>query len=236
MAAGPTHDLDSGAGHDDALYYRHAGRSRLVQAVSLRTRRAVVRRFGELLQPGPETTILDVGVSLETARAEANVLEQIHPHRGRITCAGIGPGHAVTAGYPGVAYVPISPHAPLPFPDGHFDIAYSNAVIEHVGSREAQARFVAELCRVGRRIFLATPNRWFPIEHHTGLPLLHFLPLGVFRALLRRTRLAHWSRAENLNPLTGAELQRLFPRPDAVRVEFAGTGLGLFRSNLIAWA
>ncbi|HVW21323.1 MAG TPA: methyltransferase domain-containing protein [Opitutaceae bacterium] len=236
MAAAATRQAGPGAGHDEALYYRHAGRSRLVQAVSLRTRLSVVRRFGELLRPGPDTTILDVGVSLETARIEANVLEQIHPHRGRITCAGIGPGAAVTAGYPGVSYVPISPHAPLPFPEGHFDIAYSNAVIEHVGSRQAQARFVAELCRVGRRVFLATPNRWFPIEHHTGLPLLHYLPLGVFRALLRRTRLRHWSDPDNLNPLTGAELRGLFPRPDRVRIELAGTGLGPLRSNLIAWA
>ena len=41
-------------------------------------------------------------------------------------------------------------------------------MIEHVGGEEEQRRFVAEVLRVGRRAFITTPNRWFPIEVHTG--------------------------------------------------------------------
>ena len=33
-----------------------------------------------------------------------------------------------------------------------------------------------EAVRVGRRVFLTTPNRWFPVEVHTRLPLVHWLP------------------------------------------------------------
>jgi SAM-dependent methyltransferase len=220
----------------DALYYEFAGRNRWAEALSRWTRHQIYRRFAELLQPGPDSTILDVGVSLQTARSEANVLEQRHPHRHRITCAGIGPDRTVTRDYPGVRFVPITPHEPLPFPDASFDIAYSNAVVEHVGAADSQARFVRELCRVGRRVFLATPNRWFPVEHHTGLPLLHLLPLRLFRRRLCATRFDYWSRVENLNPLTRSELRRLFPADRTPQIELVGPGLGPFRSNLIAWA
>ena len=36
----------------------------------------------------------------------------------------------------------------LPFADGAFDLGFSNAVVEHVGGRDEQRRFVHELCRV----------------------------------------------------------------------------------------
>ena len=64
----------------------------------------------------------------------------------------------------------------MPFADGEFDIVFSNAVIEHVGGREQQRRFVEESLRVARRAFVTTPNRWFPVEVHTRLPLVHWLP------------------------------------------------------------
>ena len=62
----------------------------------------------------------------------------------------------------------------MPFDDDTFDIATSNAVLEHVGSLENQLFFVHELCRVARRVFIVVPNRFFPIEHHTALPIVHY--------------------------------------------------------------
>ena len=79
------------------------------------------------------------------------------------------------SGIPGIAYVQGDACA-LPFADGAFDVVHSNAVIEHVGGRDRQEAFVREALRVGRRVFLTTPNRWFPIEVHTRLPLVHWLP------------------------------------------------------------
>jgi len=96
----------------------------------------------------------------------------------------------------------------LPFEDDTFDVAFSNAVVEHVGGREEQRRFVTELCRVAPRVFVSTPNRWFPVETHTLVPLVHWLPrVGrdrVFGALRRRT----W---EGVELLTRRELLALFP-------------------------
>ena len=108
----------------------------------------------------------------------------------------------------------------LPFADGEFDLCFSNAVIEHVaGGREGQRQFVDELCRVAGRVFVTTPNRWFPIDPHTLLPFVHWLPAGPVRDRLLRLR----GFADVLDPLGPKELAALFPYP--VRVVNRGLTL-----------
>ena len=100
----------------------------------------------------------------------------------------------------------------LPFADGEFDVGFSNAVVEHVGGRDDQERFVRELCRVAKRVFVTTPNRLFPVDPHTLLPFLHWLPEG------RRPR-----ALDGVRPLSPRELRSLFPYP----VRIVNTGLTL---------
>jgi hypothetical protein len=54
---------------------------------------------------------------------------------------------------------------------------------------------VADCLRVARRgIFLTTPNRWFPVEFHTQLPLLHWLPNDAYRPIYRAIGLEFFCR------------------------------------------
>ena len=103
----------------------------------------------------------------------------------------------------------------LPFADGEFDVAFSNAVVEHVGGRDEQRRFVHELCRVAGRVFLTTPNRLFPLEVHTLVPFVHWLPHAtadrVFGVLGRDA----WHGVDLLTP---RELLDLFPAGVSARL------------------
>jgi SAM-dependent methyltransferase len=200
---------------------------RLVDAVSLRSRRRKLRLFLDELRPTPTTTILDVGADDvgfggdggQSGCGTHNFFEELYPWPERITALGLHEGSGFRRRYPGIPYVQGDACA-LPFPDGSFDVVFSNAVIEHVGDAERQRLFVGEALRVGRRVFLTTPNRWFPVELHTRLPLVHWLPE---EAAGRAYDLAGkgWARENRL--LGSSDLRRLFPVP----VEIVNLGMTL---------
>jgi SAM-dependent methyltransferase len=216
----------------DAIYYRDGVNNGLAMRALLTARRRMFALFMQKMAPDATTTILDIGVS-DDENEGANFLEKLYPWPENITCAGLGDGKAVSDAYPVSRFINIQPGQPLPFPDGHFDIAYSNAVIEHVGGPEQRQRFIAEHLRVARRAFIAFPNRWFPVEHHTNLPLLHFAP-RVFRKLLAGTRYDHWVHVRNMDFLDGATVTREWPtelpKPEAIMT--TGLPLGPFSSNV----
>jgi hypothetical protein len=220
--------------HEDRVYYQHAGQIGIFRKLSLRARLEVLRIFMKEMRPSAQSTVVDVGVSLDVTNPEANVLEQFYPHREQLVCAGLGNAGTICDTYPGVRFTAITPHARLPFDDGEFDIGYSNAVIEHVGTRENQRAFIAELCRIAKRTFIVAPNRLFPVEHHTGLPLVNYLPLPIFRAVVKRTRFAYWAEEGHLNSLFAAQLKALYPAGPTPKILYAGLGFGVFASNVVA--
>ena len=112
--------------------------------------------------------------------------------------------------YPGLKYVR-SDGLALPFPDKSFDLVVSFAVIEHVGSRVQQKAFVMELYRVGKTCCITTPNRWYPLEFHTAVPLIHWLPPSWFRALLKLLGQHFFAQEENLNLLSEKDVLKMLP-------------------------
>ena len=221
---------EDGAGGVDAVYYRDGVSNSTAMAILRRARLAMFELFMREMRPAPETSIIDIGTSDEENEG-ANFLEKHYPWRQNIVCAGIGNGKAVMRAYPGIAFRQIVPGAPLPFADGAFDIACSNAVLEHVGGPPERRAFILEHLRVARAVFITVPNRWFPVEHHTSIPLLHYTP-RLFRWLLAGTRLDHWSDPRNMDLLDAALLVREWPGPGLPHIVKTGLSLGPFSSNL----
>jgi ubiquinone/menaquinone biosynthesis C-methylase UbiE len=109
----------------------------------------------------------------------------------------------------------------LKFASGSFDMVFSNAVLEHVGSIENVSRFISECERIGtKKVILITPNRWFPLETHTKIFFLHWLPKRIFRRLLSKIGMGFFAREENLNLLSLKELKKIVLELNLEGVEF----------------
>ncbi|MGO9240656.1 MAG: methyltransferase domain-containing protein [Bryobacteraceae bacterium] len=129
----------------------------------------------------------------------------------------------------------------LPFADHSFDLAFTNSVIEHVGDEASQLQFANEIRRVGKRYWVQTPNRWFPVEQHLWTPFVHFLPRRLQRAIVprfsvwrfvararedqRRYYLDHYLSTVRL--LSARDLRRLFPDARVIRERLLGLSKSL---------
>jgi hypothetical protein len=187
-----------------------------------------------------DDTILDIGVTSDRSYDHSNYLEAWYPRKDRITAIGVDRDAAfLVTRYPGMRFV-TGDGRQLPFAEQTFDYVHSSAVLEHVGSAAQQTRFIAEAWRVARKgVFLTTPNRWFPVEFHTVLPLLHWLPPPLFRHILRSIGRDFFASEENLNLLSSAVLRRLCARALCTQAgvgggfEIRSVALGGWASNLV---
>ncbi len=199
--------------------------ARLAGRVSAWSRRRKLALFLDVVRPTAQTTVLDVGVSDggfgEDAYGTHNFFEALYPWPERITAVSTQYLDRFAEAFPRVRAVRADGRD-LPFADSEFDVAFSNAVLEHVGDREAQRAFVHELCRVARQQFLTTPNRLFPLEVHTLLPLVHWLPRTPRERLYR---LLGREQGLGVELLTPRQLLALFPRGSKPRLLRCGMTL-----------
>jgi 2-polyprenyl-3-methyl-5-hydroxy-6-metoxy-1,4-benzoquinol methylase len=185
---------------------------RVTEPLTLRSRGAKFDLFLKLIGTDPRWRVLDVGGGGRAARG-GNYFEHHYPHPARMVTCVYGVDQEL-AGFrqqhPQIRVVAGDGRA-LPFADNAFDVVVSNAVIEHVGTRAQQQAFVAELARVARRVFLATPNRWFPVDTHTLIPLAHYLPPAAQFRIYRLLGREYWASIDRLNLLGARTLRALVP-------------------------
>ena len=187
---------------------------RAAARISLRSRERKLRLFLELFQPGPETTVVDVGVTDAPFGdgSSDNFFEALYPWPERIT--GVGPHRARPL------------RGRVPDGDGRARRRARAAVrrrrvrprllergdrARRRRARRASGSSSRELCRVAGSVFVTTPNRCFPLDPHSLLPFVHWLPDGEARRpraacarLRRRARPARPAGARRALPLPGA--------------------------------
>jgi len=213
--------------------YNVAPAGSLPVRVAAHQRRKMFGRFLADTGVAADETILDVGVTSDRSYQASNYLEAWYPHKNMVTAVGIDDASFLCTQYPGMRFV-VADGLKLPFRDQAFHVVHSSAVIEHVGSLTRQRAFVAECCRVARRaVFITTPNRWFPVEFHTVLPVVHWLPKEAFRALMRRTGRGFFAEERNLNLMTASELSRAASANDGFQHEVTSVALAGWPSNLL---
>jgi SAM-dependent methyltransferase len=119
------------------------------------------------------------------------------------------------------------------FDSGAFDVVFSNSVIEHLGPRfEDQRSMADEVRRVGKRYFVQTPNRYFPIEPHFLTPGFQFLPVPVRVWLVTHFNVGWYQRfpdvasarqeVESICLLSRNQVRDLFPEAGIFEEKFFG--------------
>jgi ubiquinone/menaquinone biosynthesis C-methylase UbiE len=207
----------------DSLPIRIAGKAR----------QALYQRFIDDCSVESSDTILDVGVTSDQTYSSSNYLEAWYPHKDKITAVGLQDATFLEDMYPGLRFVEADGRD-LPFEDDAFDVVHASAVLEHVGSTADQEAFICEVARVARRVaFITTPNRSFPIEFHTVLPLVHWLPNSLFRGLLKRTGYEFFADEGNLNLLYESDVNRICKRLKLKKYEVSSLKTFGWPSNIL---
>lgn len=95
--------------------------------------------------------------------------------------------------------------------DNHsFSIGYSNAVLEHVPCPQFVADLIRRLCP---KYYVTTPNKLFPFDMHTRLPLYHYFGEPTQRTLVTTLRPGNYKDGiyEAVHPLTPKDAKHIFP-------------------------
>ncbi|WP_298885035.1 methyltransferase domain-containing protein [uncultured Bradyrhizobium sp.] len=215
----------------DQKYYEVIKPSSMSERLLIAARDEMFADFLRFAKPAPESMVLDVGVS-DVISDAANALERKYQYRQNVTACGLGEASEFQKAFPDIRYHQILPNQPLPFLDDAFDIATANAVLEHVGSAQNQDQFLTELLRVAKSVFITVPNRFFPIEQHTAIPMLHYTD-SSFKLVCRWTGKQSWAEEQNLILMSWSRLRKLARAINyPYQIGHTGLKLGPFSSNL----
>jgi ubiquinone/menaquinone biosynthesis C-methylase UbiE len=152
-------------------------------------------------------SIVDVGVTADRTQIASNFFENLYPHPERITAFSNQNASWMEKEYKGLTFKQ-GTALEMPFKNGAFELVFSSAVIEHVGSNRNQRAFIKECFRITNKyVFITTPSRHYPIELHTAIPLIHWFPKRIHRKLLKIMGKDFFALEENLNLLTKNELK-----------------------------
>lgn len=179
----------------------------IANRLSAKNRDRKWRLFTQTFPLSPDLRVLDVGFTEKEYSDVDNYLERHYPYPEQVTALGVDQPKDFLNRYPKVHAVQYD-GGTFPFDNQSFDMVWSNAVLEHVGSREAQILFLKEVKRVGTKAFITTPNRWFPVEVHTRTPFLHWLPKTCFDRYLTFVH-KKWATGDYMHLVSEKELKQL---------------------------
>ena len=84
-----------------------------------------------------------------------------------------------------LSFVQLDNGAALPFSDASFDIVILNHVLTYISDQRHELIEIKRILKPDGVCYIALPNRIFPIEPHSKIPFLHYLPHALYEKLLR---------------------------------------------------
>ena len=90
------------------------------------------------------------------------------------------------------------------------DLVLSSATIEHVGNNLNQIKMIKNIIKITKKFFvITTPNRFYPLDFHTKIPFIHWLPKKIHRKILKIINLNYFSEEKNLNLLSEKDIIKM---------------------------
>jgi hypothetical protein len=103
-----------------------------------------------------------------------------------------------------------------------------------VGSFENQIKMISNIKKLSKKFFiLTTPNRFHPIDFHTKLPLIHWLPKKLHRKLLNMLNLNFFAKEDNLNLMSKNDLKIALEKLNIKDYKILYVRLLGFKSNFL---
>lgn len=119
-------------------------------------------------------------------------------------------------------------------PSNSFDLVISNATLEHVGNFKKQCKFINELYRIAKKkCIIVTPNRYYPIDTHTMIPFIHWLPKQIHRKILKFLKYNFLSKEKNLNLISAKDLKKICKLNNIYNYKIDSINFYFLKSNLI---
>lgn len=201
----------------------------------LENRKKIYKIFESVVKLNQNESLLDVGTA-PTIDVNHNLILQKLKNNKHISCLSDVDCNILKEVYPNVKEFLIGTGINIKLNSNTYDVVYSSATIEHVGSFENQLLFVSECFRLSKRaVFITTPNRYFPLDFHTKIPLIHYLPKKVHRFILRLFGLNFYSKESNLNLLSISDLIYICNKLEIKNYKIVRYKLFNITSNLILY-
>jgi len=189
--------------------------------------------FIEKTKYSKKKTIIDIGTTPSLDAVQNIMLSKLKNNK-NITCLSNLDCKILLKKYPNIKKVIIGDGRDNKLPNNSFDIVHSNATIEHVGSYSNQLLFIKECIRISKKyVFIQTPNRFYPLDFHTILPIIHWLPKNIHRKILSFIGLDFYSLEKNLNLLSINDLTNFCNKLRVKKYEIVKHRLFFMVSNLI---
>tara|TARA_B100000900_G_scaffold49902_1_gene36886 strand:- start:4090 stop:4788 length:699 start_codon:yes stop_codon:yes gene_type:complete len=206
---------------------------KIFQKITLKARNEFFNLFLVNSNYSKDKSIIDIGSTPSLEKEQNIFLENIKDNQ-NVTCLSNQDCRILKKKYKNIKNILIGNAKNTMLENDSFDIVHSNATIEHVGSFENQVSFVKEMFRISNEsIFIQTPNRFYPLDFHTILPFIHWLPKKIHRKILKLMNLDFYSKEENLNLLSIKDLKKICKILNVKKYKIIKHKLFFLTSNLI---
>ena len=103
-----------------------------------------------------------------------------------------------------------------------------------MGNFDNQIQMCKNIINLSKKYFvITTPNRFHPIEFHTKIPLIHWLPKKLHRRILKLMGFNFFSEEKNLNLLSEFDLKFIMKKLCQENYEIRSINFFFIKSNLI---